>query len=143
MNNKLSVSECVRFGWMTFKKQPWFFIGAFALLFIVSIASSAISGAVQVSENGFAIFVMFVVSMVVGTYVEMAMVSFLLKAHESTEGVTIGGVLTGLPFWKYLGVKILVGIIVAVGFVLLIVPGVIFMLMFFTSQYLVDRKSVV
>lgn len=139
--NKLSVSECVRFGWDTFKKSPWLFVGALAILLAISFASSFISGAVNASHNGLVGFAMFLISIALGTYIEMAMISFLLKAHESTEGITFKSVLTSLPFWKYLGAKILVSAIVAVGFVLLIVPGVILMLMFLMTQYIVIDRS--
>jgi len=138
---KLSVSECIRFGWATFKKNPWLFVGALAILFAISSVSSLISGAVSASKHELAIIVMFIASITLGTYVEMAMTSFLLKAHESTEGITFQSVISSLPFWKYLGAKILVGVVVAIGFVLLIVPGVILMLMFLMTQYLVIDRS--
>lgn len=137
----LSVSECVRFGWRTFKKNHWLFVGALAIMLAVSFAGSFVSGIVSASENTIAVFAMFLASMAIGTYIEMAVVSFLLKTHESTEGITVQGVITGLPFWKYLGAKILVGIIVTVGFLLIIIPGIIAALMFLPVRYLViDRK---
>lgn len=139
--NTISVSECVRFGWDTFKKNPWIFVGALATLFAISFASSFVSGAVNASHNGFVAFVMFLISIALGTYIEMAIISFLLKAHESTEGITFQSVISNLPFWQYLIAKILLALITGIGFVLLIVPGIIFMLMFLMTQYLVVDKK--
>src|SRR5262249_10203656 len=44
-------------------------------------------------------------------------------------------------FWYYVGAAILSGIIIAVGFVLLIIPGIVLAIMFMFVGYLViDRK---
>ena len=141
MQNTLSVSECVRFGWETFKKRPWFFVGAMALLIVTSFLSSVLSGAAQESNSGFFIFVAFIASTVFGVYIEMMLVTFLLKSHEGIEQIDWSELTSYLPFWKYLGAKLLASIIIVIGFILLIIPGIILALMFFAVQYLVMDKK--
>jgi len=141
MNNSLSASECIKFGWATFKKRPWLFIGAIVLLFIASSISSTITGAMDESGNGLVVLLGFILSVAIGIYIEMMLTSFFLKAHESTESVSWKDAATSLPFWKYLGAKILAAILIIIGLILLIVPGIILALMFFAVQYLVIDKK--
>lgn len=141
MNNSLSASECIKFGWETFKKRPWIFIGAMALMFIASFINSAISGGLNESGNGFLVLLGFILSVAIGVYIEMILTSFLLKTHESVESVSWKDVSSNLPFWKYLGAKIFAVLLIIIGFILLIIPGIILALMFFAVQYLVIDKK--
>lgn len=141
MNNTLSASACIKFGWETFKKRPGVFIGVIILLFIVSSISSTITGAIGESGNGLIGLLGFILSVAITIYIEMILTSFFLKTHESPESISWKDVTTSLPFWKYLGAKILASIIIIAGFILLIVPGIILALMFFAVQYLVIDKK--
>ena len=138
--NTFSIGDNVRFGWGTFKKRSWFFIGAL-LLYIVAVSIvSAVLG--ELGKIGPAIaFVSALGSWIVQTLASMGLIAFLLKAHDNPESVSF------MDFWhpqtllNYLGASILVGILVFVGFVLLIVPGVIAMLMLIFTLYLVIDRN--
>jgi uncharacterized membrane protein len=71
----------------------------------------------------------------------MGATAFYLAAHDNPDTVDLSALWHPRPFWKYLGASILLGLAVAIGFVLLIVPGVIFALMFlFTTFIVIDYE---
>ncbi len=133
----------IRSGWETFKKRPWFFVGAFL---IVSILSSGVN--FQADENTtyepgtIVLFVIVgIVMAIIQVVAKMGATNLVLRAQENTESLGFGDLWAPHPFWKYIGASILVGIIVVIGFILLIVPGIIWALRYMFAPYLVmDRK---
>src|SRR5262249_21372962 len=70
--NDFKPMDMVRFGWATFNKRPWFFIGVQFLLLLISF------GASQIPLLGF----------IVSIFVSMGTIAFMLKAHENVENLT-------------------------------------------------------
>ncbi len=135
----LSVGECIRFGWATFKKRPGMLIGAFVLAMLIMGISSTILDTKNMQMSLLSI-LMSVASGIIGIFVEMGLVTFALKAHDSIEDAKIGDLWNPAPFWRYLGGQILTGIIFVIGLILLIVPGIIAAAGFlFTSYLVIDR----
>lgn len=138
---KLSIRECLTFGWNTFKKRPWFFISIYAVFFIVMLSVSYTSETDSKTALEVRDFVLIAVSILVGTVFEIILINLALKAHENTEDLTTHDLFSPMPFVYYLLVKILVGVVVLGGLLLLIVPGIIAILMFAFAPYiLIDRK---
>jgi uncharacterized membrane protein len=141
--NTFSPAAMIRSGWETFKKRPWFFIVAFL---IVSILSSGmrfqVGDKVEYAPMTIALLVVVgIVGAVISIFAKMGALQLSLKAHESAESVTIKDLWAPHQFWKYVGASILVGLIVVIGFILLIVPGIIWGLRYMFVPYLViDRK---
>ncbi|MBY0110849.1 hypothetical protein K2Y00_02490 [Patescibacteria group bacterium] len=149
---KLSVKECLSFGWTTFKKRPWIFVKAGVALALVSIAFNIMSSAIQFGFEATAsplaiilFLIAFVLLSLVSVYINivlnnMGVTQFYLRAHENTETLTVKDLWAPRPFWKYVFTTILVAFAFLLGIILLIVPGIIAMLMFGMSLYLVmDR----
>lgn len=138
---KLSVGDCIRFGWATFKKRPWMLIGGFALAFIVSAVVSALLDPGENAPLTLTTFVMGLGSFVIGLFIELGLLTFAVRAHDSVETVEIRSLWNPAPFWRYLASQLMVGIAVIIGLILLIVPGVILALGFLFSAYLVIDKG--
>lgn len=137
--HSFSATACVRWGWETFKKRPWFFIGVTALVGILSAISAGIGD--SFGQTGGPAAVANIVSFLLGTFVSLGMVAFFLKAHDHPESVESSELWHPQPFLQYLAAKLLTGVVVVLGFLLLVIPGVILALMFLFSEYLVvDRK---
>lgn len=134
----LSVGECLRFGWETFKKRPWFFIGVVLAVFIVSGILTSL--AEENPRDFFAILVSLAI-LVIHILIEMGLVSFALKAHDDVEHTGFENLWHPHSFWKYVGTKILTGIIVIIGLILLIVPGIIAALALLFATYLVVDRN--
>ena len=141
---EFSTGAALRFGWETFKKRPGFFIGAALVIMVVSFAVSLLTGGLDAAITGSAdepSIVGSVLNTALGVLISMGATAFYLKAHDNPEGVTLSSLWHPRPFWKYLLASLLLGITIAIGFVLLIVPGIIFTLMFmFTTFIVIDRE---
>lgn len=141
--NTFSTGAMLRFGWETFKKRPWFFIGITALVMILSGVASNLGSYDSHTQGALVVFALagVFISIVGQTLIKMGMIAFSLKAHESPESARVRDLWAPDMFWQYLGASILVGLGVVLGLVLLIVPGIILALRWLFVQYLViDRK---
>lgn len=131
-----SIEEAFRFGWDTFKKDPWFFVGVTAALTIFSVVVNALTG------NGYGImaFIGFLIGLAASTVVTIAYARLALSAQE---GPHVGweGLWAPEHFLNMLGATILQSIAIVVGLILLVIPGIIVALMLmFTQLLVVDKK---
>ena len=134
-----SIGGSIRFGWETFKKRPWFFVGVTLLIGIASGVASAIGSGF--GNNGPAVGAGAIVNFVLSTLVGMGATAFFLKAHDAPESVESTELWHPQSFFKYLGATLLAMLVILGGFILLIVPGIIFSLMLmFVSYIVIDRR---
>jgi uncharacterized membrane protein len=133
-----STKEALTFGWETFKKDPWFYVGVTVSLTVFSMVVNALTG----GGHGIGSVLGFVISYLASTVVTIAYVKLALSA-TATDGTHVGwdGLWAPEHFFNMLGATILQSVIILVGLVLLIVPGIIASLVFvFTQLALVDKK---
>lgn len=130
----LNVKECLSFGWKTFLARPWFFVGTVVVYMIIQI----IVGMLQEGMPGI---LTFLLSLVVSTLLYVGLIHVYLKAHDNVESPQYKDLWNPSVFWSYLGLSILLFIIVGIGFVLLIIPGIFLAIALGMSGFaLVDRK---
>jgi len=134
----ISVRESLRFGWETFKKRPLFFIGVVVAVIVVTSILTSVT-----PENPRAAFpvLLTIAVLALNMLIEMGLVAFAIKAHDDVEKVTLHDLWHPQAFLKYVGVKILTGIIVILGLILLVVPGVIAALALMFATYLVIERN--
>jgi len=140
---QFSAGSAIRFGWETFKKRPWFFVGATVVILIaygvIGGATSGIDAAIGATPEDPSL-VGGLLNLVLSTFVGMGVTAFYLAAHDNPETVDLSTLWHPRPFWKFLGASILVGLAIAIGFVLLIIPGIIATLFFmFTTFVVIDK----
>jgi uncharacterized membrane protein len=140
---EFSIKSALNFGWETFKRRPWFFVGATLVIFLLYIAAGALTGTIDYALTGDTenhSGVGSILDWLIGTLISMGVVAFYLKAHDNPEQVTLSALWHPHPYWSYLAATVLVGLVIVLGLLLLIVPGIIFGLMFmFTSFIVIDR----
>ena len=140
---EFSIKSALNFGWETFKRRPWFFVGATLVIFLLYIAAGALTGTIDYALTGDTknySGVGSILDWLIGTLISMGVVAFYLKAHDNPEQVTLSALWHPHPYWSYLAATVLVGLAILLGLLLLIVPGIIFGLMFmFTSFIVIDR----
>src|SRR3990167_11516189 len=99
MQNTLSVSECVKFGWETFKKKPWLFIG----ILLMYTAISGISGSIASSaaeQGGMVGFVLNALDLlIVQVLAAMGLVAFTLRFHDDASDARGRDLLAGGLRW--------------------------------------------
>jgi uncharacterized membrane protein len=141
---EFSTGSALRFGWETFKKRPWFFVGSTVVILLASGLIDAFSSALDAAVGGSAeqpSLIGTVVNLGLGTLLGMGATAFYLAAHDNPDTVDLSALWHPQPFWKYLGASILYALVLVAGLILLIVPGIIFALMFmFTTFIVIDRE---
>ncbi|HEY4519990.1 MAG TPA: hypothetical protein VJH33_03065 [Candidatus Paceibacterota bacterium] len=137
---KLSVQECIQFGWDTFAKRPLFFVSLYGSFFVILLAASYVLGANPEATFETRDIVFLVAWTIVGTVLEIMLTNLALKAHENTENLTIHSLFSPMPFAQYILLKIIMGLAIFAGLLLFIVPGVIVSILFVCAPYiLIDR----
>src|SRR5262245_30794592 len=109
-----SPSFALRFGWETFKKRPWLFVGAFVLVALAQAVVEGLSRAVDAPFGGAEsdhAFLGGLVSLALSTLISMGITAFGLAAHGNPETVELSALWRPHPFWKYLGLTILFALI--------------------------------
>src|SRR5262245_26102304 len=137
-----SPGASVKFGWETFKKRMWFFIGVTIVIGFISWVIGVVVGAVAGSSNSGVLAVLsFALNLGLSTLLNMGVIAYALKVHDAPDAVTFQDLWHPQQFVPYLVVSILVFICVMAGLILLIVPGVIIALMLMFAPYLVVDRN--
>jgi hypothetical protein len=122
---RFSSRAALNFGWETFKKRLWFFIGATFLILLASALSEGLSSRIDAAITGSAenpSILGAVVSLAFGTLISMGATAFYLAAHDHPDTVELSTLWHPRAFWKYLGASILLALAVGVGLLLLCRP---------------------
>lgn len=130
----LLVRDSIKYGWNTFKSRPWFFVGTALVIGIVQVVLSNI-------QKELPMFIGVLISVIGSTLLYCGVLNLYLRSHDDAKAARYSDLWNPKPFWKYLGISILLGLIVGIGLILLIVPGIILALVFFLSGYLVIDKG--
>jgi uncharacterized membrane protein len=143
-----SIGDCISFGWETFKKRPGILIGAFILTVIIPAIPTMIFPGPEITPGVVpppptpAHVVASMVSGILGVLTTIGAITFSLRAHDNIATVELGDLWNPQPFWRFLGAHILLAIAVAIGFILLVVPGVILAVgLGFVPYLVVDRGA--
>lgn len=137
--NTFSAGSAVRFGWETFTKRAWFFIGATFITLMAVWLVNAIQEAQFI--NSFAQFIFFLVTIVASTLIDMGLTAFFLRAHDDITHTSLKDLWHPRSFWYFLIAALFVGILIIIGLVLLIIPGLIAWTLFaFTKLLVIDRN---
>jgi len=139
--NTFSPSESIKYGWETFKKRPWFFVGIALVIFVVSAIGNMFSPGHGKDMYGVVALAGFLISTAISILVDMGGINVTLKAHENVDTVEFKDLWHPQTFWKYLGAGILTGLCVLAGLILLIIPGIIVGLMLMFVKYLVIERN--
>src|SRR3989338_8349093 len=125
--------DMIRFGWETFKKRPWFLIGALVITSVISYLIGFVSG--LFGSDGLGAIAGFVINFAASILVSMGATALILKAHDSLETATYNELWHPQPYWSYLALTVIFALAVLVGFVLLIIPGIIVFLAYQFGDY--------
>ena len=135
--NTFTVGSCVRFGWETFKKRPWFFVAFTVVYILLSWAIIFIAGLIAGQGHALTSLISFPFSVLLS----MGIISFMLKAHDNVETVQFADLWHPHNYWNYLLMYLVLAVSVIIGLILLIVPGIIVGIMFGFACYLVIERG--
>lgn len=81
------------------------------------------------------------VNLALSALIVMGAIAFFLGAHDNPEGVDYSALWHPTPYWKFFATSILTSLAVTLGLFLLIVPGLIAMVLFMFSTFLVIDRA--
>jgi len=139
-------SDVLGYGWSVMKSNGWFFVGVGIVFLIVSYLPSiadmvvvhsslpgSVSAALRVS--------LFVVGWIISIIVAIGLMKIALSFCDEVRPAMSTLFDAGDCFWRYLATAILYGLIVVAGFILLIVPGIIWSVKYCLCFYFVVDKG--
>lgn len=129
---QVAIGQAFSYGWTELKKNFWYFVGlAVIVLIIESISSGPRDGRTYFNLLG-----LFLSAWMTSGYIKIILDYYGGTKRELTDVFT-----QFAYFWRVLGASILVGIIVVLGFIALIIPGIYFGLRFmFTVPLIIDKN---
>lgn len=137
--NKFSKKEALNYGWNTTKVNLKFILGLMGLLLLIYILPSIIQPSIK--GMAFLVFVFSLVFWVLQVIAGMGQIKLFLKIHDGQKP-TYSELLSEYPlFFKFLAASILNGIIVFIGTLLLIIPGIILSIKLQFYPYLIIDKK--
>lgn len=138
----MTISQTFRFAWERFKERPWILVGVVAVAIGIAILTSLILEPILNSNTSVLLKgIVQLADFVVQTFIGMGLTVVALKAHDALGELELKDLWQPDPFFKYLFGVLLVSIITGIGFVLLIIPGIIAMVLLIFVPYLImDRK---
>lgn len=135
---QFSKKEAVKFGFGIAKSNLLFFIGLLIIVFFVSAVASSLRGGAQKSALAYLVLsiIQYLVNIVIGMGLIRISLEFIGKAKPK-----IRDIVYYKPIVKYVLASIITGIVVILGLVLLIIPGVILAIRLQYTTYLIVDKN--
>lgn len=136
----LRVGDAVSYGWAAFKKSPGQLVVVALVVLVVGALTSGIGNAVSRESAIFGVLVQlagYIVSMILS----LGLIRVALKVTRGEE-VDVADLFKSDQLGPYIGASILFGLMVGIGFIFCIVPGVILAVIFGFYGYVILEQGV-
>jgi uncharacterized membrane protein len=137
--NTFSAGASIAYGWETFKKRPWFLIGATILFLVVVGAVSYILTLIGKGDLPVAI-VMAIIRFFIEMLAVMGLLNFFIKAHDDVNSAMLADLWHPQDYWKFVGNIIMQVVLGVAGFIALVIPGVMISVAVKLSSFFVIDK---
>jgi uncharacterized membrane protein len=140
MSKKFVISEAVQFGWDTTKSNIGFFIGLLIVAGLIQYVPDIIAAIIEADAPILSIIIQ-IASFVLSVIIAMGLIKICLRFCDGEKG-EFSDLFSCYPlFFNYLVGSILYGLIVVVGLILLIIPGIVWAIKFQFFDYLIVDKG--
>jgi uncharacterized membrane protein len=129
-SKNIDISKSIKYGWESVKKDLWYFVGITLVVTLVSIIFN--------SKGVPAFWV--IIGYLVVTWLTVGYLKIALE-YKQGHKLPFSDLFNQYKyFWRFLGASVLIGIIVVLGFIALIIPGIYFALKYqFVLNLIVDK----
>lgn len=138
-----SKKEAIKFGWSIAKRYFWLFLLVLLTSFFLQVIPNVLKSAVGKNQPIVLILFLTLISVLAGIVkliTDLGIIKIALKFADNQIAVFKDLFGSYGYFWKYLGGFILYSLIVVGGFLLLIIPGIIWTIRFqYYSYFIVDK----
>jgi uncharacterized membrane protein len=136
----LSIDKLFKDAWNIFKDKWQFVIGLGVLLFIVQWI---VGGVQTVFEDSALFLLVMVATMIVNLVIQMGFMKIYIKLADKKDAqISDLWSFTPSQVWNYLLGSLLYGIVVVLGLILLVIPGIYLMLKYMFTPYILVTKKV-
>ena len=136
--SRLPIRACVRYGWETFKKRPWFIVGISVLVLVLNILIPGPKDGQPLPT----LIALFAITFVLGSFLQLGATNLTMRLHDGVESARLKDLWRPELFLTYLGTTLLATILTVLGFILLIIPGIIIGLaLSFATYIVIDRRT--
>lgn len=137
---KFSKTEAIKFGWNIAKSNIWFFVKVLLIIFFINFLSNYITE--KFKTDSLISFVIAVISIILGIIISIGIVKISLNFCYNQKSELSDLFVHYRFFFKYLLSTILYTLIVLVGTILFVIPGIILGIKFqFYPYFIVDKGS--
>ena len=133
-------TESVRWGWDTFWANFAFLVGVFLAIFVIQGIIELIPY-LMFDENPMAEFLTSIVSALVGGVLEMGVIAIMLKFYDGLRPEFNDLFAYVSRVFNYIIASLIYGIMVVIGLVLLIVPGIYIACRFYFYAYFIVEEN--
>lgn len=136
-----SNKEAIKYGWGVMKANLWYFVGILIVAWLVVGIPGALADHFQKNDMGFLALLFNIITSVLRVIISIGMIKIALKflSEEKPEFMELFRFQGN--FWRFVGGSILYGLIVAGGFILLIVPGIYWAIKFQWFGYCIIEQK--
>ncbi|MDR3559687.1 MAG: hypothetical protein P4L62_04135 [Candidatus Pacebacteria bacterium] len=139
MSEKISPTRAIEVGWEAMKKKFWFFVGVLVLVFLIQVIPTAIAGIFKHVITLY--FMILLASLILQIIVRIGLVKISLDIFDKGDGHINDLFSQAHLLGKFILGMILYALIVIGGFILLIVPGIIWSIKYQFFAYLIIDKN--
>jgi uncharacterized membrane protein len=146
-NKKFSKKKALKFGWETLKENLGFFLIVGAILLIISIVPGIAKEIYKKTDSGSTKIIVNTISLlfqIVAMLLELGLIKITLDLFNKKK-VKVADLFSQYPiFFKYLVGSIIYTVIIVIGSILFIVPGIIWGIKFrFFPYFIVEGSGIV
>lgn len=135
-----SKKEAIRLGFQVAKKNIIFFIGIFVIITLVFALTTLVQSSAVFNKDAASFIISNILVFVVNTVIDMGLIRIAIKFAEHERPV-FSDLFYTPSLINYILTSIMSAVIVLIGLILFIVPGIIFALRVQFSKYLVIDKG--
>jgi uncharacterized membrane protein len=130
--SKIEVGKSINYGWGKVKKDLWYFVGL-SIVYLILTNFGAFFEDKMAFQIG-------VITFLIQTFLIGGLLKVMLSNYDGKKISIIEIFKQTKYFWRVLGAQLLLSIIIVFGFMLLIVPGIIWSLKYqFVLNLIVDK----
>lgn len=144
METKLSLKDCLAYGWQTLRARPLPFIAAVVLVDALSytIVYLTPEQPLLAALGPIPALVVFVLATAATSAIAIIVdTNFMLRAHDIPSTVSYQDIVRPRRFLALVGAELLAFLLIMIGFVLFIIPGLILSAVFFFANFLAVDKG--
>ncbi len=135
-----SKREAINFGFEVAKKNIIFFIGLFAVVVIISALTSAIQFGATLERQPILYIILYAVVFIINTIIGMGLIKIALEFVDKKKP-KFSDLFHTKNLVNFILASLIRGVITLIGFILLIIPGIIFSIRLQYATYLVIDKN--